>query len=202
VLAPYFVANQSHYKVSEKAKMKKAKKNSDCMVKTHVFAISGFSGSGKTTLLSKLVKKLSELGKSVSVIKNSKEDILAPVDTDTRHHQDAGANPVILLGPNTTTTRYRERKELFEILSSLETDYLLLEGFKETEIPRFWCISENEEVPDSLANETKAIVGWHSVKPEYEHTEIPYFTHSEIDQLLELIEHHAPSIHEIENMLS
>ena len=172
------------------------------MAKTRVFAISGYSGSGKTTLLSMLVEKLRAKGSSVAVIKNSKEDVLAPVGTDTRRHQDAGADPVILLGPKTTTTRYRKRKELVKIFSDFKTTYLLLEGFKEIAIPRFWCISDKEEMPDSFTNVTKAVVGWDSVKPDYKEVEIPYFTHSEIGQLLEIIELHAAPIDEIENMLS
>lgn len=172
------------------------------MAKTRVFAISGYSGSGKTTLLTMLVKELRDRGKSVGVIKNSKEDILAPVGTDTRHHQDAGANPVMLLGPNTTTARYRKRKELVEILSHFDTDYLLLEGFKELAIPRFWCISDSEKIPDSISSITKAIVGWDSFKPEGKNIEVPVHTQSEVGKLIRIIEHYALSIDEIKNMLS
>jgi molybdopterin-guanine dinucleotide biosynthesis protein B len=195
VLAPFFTADYSHYKVSEKAKKKKTKENSSCMAKTRVFAISGYSGSGKTTLLSKIIAVLYKKGKTVAVIKNSKEDILAPNGTDTRQHQDAGADPVILLGPKTSTFRYRERKNLLEILKNIETDFLLLEGFKKLAIPKFWCVSKNEEIHDSAtSNVIKAIVGWEAIRLGQIRTEVPFLIQSEVDKLISIIDDYAITI--------
>ena len=168
------------------------------MARTRVFAISGYSGSGKTTLISKLIAGFRKKGKSIAVIKSSREDILAPSGTDTRQHQDAGADPVIILGPRTTTTRYRERKELKEILNDVRTDFTLLEGFKKLAIPRFWCISKNEQIADSsLLYSIKAVVSWEAIRPDDMTTDVPYFTQSEVDKLVSIIETHASEVDDV-----
>ena len=168
------------------------------MASTRVFAISGYSGSGKTTLLSKLIAGFRQKGKSVAVIKSSREDILAPNGTDTRQHQDAGADPVIILGPRTTTMRYRERKELNEILNGVRTDFALLEGFKKLAIPRFWCISKSEQIVDSsVLDSIKAVVSWEAIRPDDITIKVPYFTQSEVDKLLSIIEAHASEVDDV-----
>jgi molybdopterin-guanine dinucleotide biosynthesis protein MobB len=198
VLAPSLVKELTHYKVLEEAKMNKTRMKGKCMKKTRIFAISGFSGSGKTTLLSKLVEGLRKDMNSVAVIKSSKDDVLAPSGTDTRYHQDAGADPVVLLGPNTTTIRYRARKDLIEIFSEMNTDYILLEGFKQYNIPRFWCIGNKEEIPHSSSENIKAIVKWNKSEEGVDSNQTPIIMIDEVETLLDIVKKEAILLNEFE----
>ena len=164
----------------------------------HVFAVSGFSGTGKTFLIGKLVQRLCEKGFSVGVVKRSEEDVLAPPDTDTRRHQDAGANPVILLGPSTTTIRHRHRMKLYDAIGECEIDFLLLEGFKSSNVPRFWCIGNREEMLLSAPENTKVIVKWNKSGKGEDSNQIPIVTSDEVETLLDIVEKDAILLSECE----
>jgi molybdopterin-guanine dinucleotide biosynthesis protein MobB len=161
------------------------------MSEPHIFAVSGFSGTGKTSLIETLVKHLLEKGLLVGVVKSSKEDVLAPPDTDTRRYQGAGGSPVILLGPKTTTIRYRQRMKLRKAIGENVVDFLLLEGFKSFDVPKFWCIGNKEEIPLVPPKNTKAIVRWKKGTIGEGINQLPVITSDEIELLLEIIEKEA-----------
>ena len=127
-----------------------------------VFCIAGYSNSGKTTLITKVVRALSERGYRVATVKNSKENILPPQGSDTFSHLEAGAITSVLLGPSSSTVRYRHRIDL-KALKEINADFLLIEGMKESRIPKIWCTQEM--ITEPIAPETVAIVGW---KKEFE----------------------------------
>ncbi|MFX0107010.1 MAG: molybdopterin-guanine dinucleotide biosynthesis protein B [Candidatus Hodarchaeota archaeon] len=124
-----------------------------------VFAISGFSMSGKTTLVERIVRELVKRGYTVSTIKSSKEDILAPSGTDTRKHLDAGASFTVLLGPQSTAIRSRRRLPIRKIVNSIDADFLIIEGMKNLDIPRFWCLGKEMQMPER-SDFVKAYVAW------------------------------------------
>ena len=104
-----------------------------------VFSIAGYSNSGKTTLITNVVRTLSERGYRVATVKNSKENILPPQGSDTFRHLEAGAVTSVLLGPSSSTVRYKHRINLKD-LKEINADFILIEGMKESDIPKIWCI--------------------------------------------------------------
>jgi molybdopterin-guanine dinucleotide biosynthesis protein B len=161
-----------------------------------VFAVSGYSGSGKTTLVEGLVKELTERGHSVITVKNTKEDVPDTQGSDTWRHREAGAITTILLGPKSTVTRHYSRRSISEALDGLECDYVLLEGLKELDLPRFWCTNEgvgDEPLPDG----TKALILWEEHSANQPVSKIPVFTLEAINQLADIVENESVDLSDI-----
>ena len=107
-----------------------------------VLSVVGYRKSGKTTLVERLVPVLSEYGR-VATVKSLHHDV--EVDTpgkDTHRHRDAGAETVVGITPSLTfsvTPDTREKEgRLQETLAALEADgfdFVVVEGFKEVELP-------------------------------------------------------------------
>ncbi len=162
-----------------------------------VFAVSGFSFSGKTFLLEQIIQSLTSEGYKVATIKGSIENIIAPEGTDTWRHGKAGANPTILSGPDTTTVRFNRRVSISEIANVLEVDFLLLEGFKQLEVPKFWCIGEESEPVEELPKTVKAVVIWEGTahKPQIEG--IPTISNADIETLVRIVKDESVGIESI-----
>ncbi|TFG08206.1 molybdopterin-guanine dinucleotide biosynthesis protein B [Candidatus Thorarchaeota archaeon] len=157
------------------------------MMSLRVFAVSGYSGTGKTSLIERLVQALKHRGYSVGVVKSSKEDVSPPEGTDTFRHLKATASPVILLGPSTTTIRYQRRLESIELLSAIEADFVLLEGFKSIALPRVLCIGDQRLDKSKIPEGTYAIIAWDKTELD-EQIHLPVLQSDETDRIVSLVE--------------
>ncbi|MCK5303069.1 MAG: molybdopterin-guanine dinucleotide biosynthesis protein B [Candidatus Thorarchaeota archaeon] len=153
-----------------------------------VFAISGLSGTGKTTLLERLVRELVRKGYSVATLKSTQEDVSEPEGTDTWKHQRAGAKTTVLLGPQSTTIRHSRRINLRDIFTDSDFDFLLVEGMKQSKIPKCWCLGRNKLELEQLPPETIAAVAWDRPAGT---AEIPIIQEGELSTLVDVIEKHA-----------
>lgn len=107
-------------------------------------AIIGKKGSGKTQLIEHLIPVLKSRGYRVGTIKHAVHDLrLEDVDhegKDTYRHQVAGAERVVLVGPNRLFfVRDLERElPISEIGRGFmcEMDIVLVEGFKSERLPK------------------------------------------------------------------
>ena len=162
-----------------------------------VFAVSGFSFSGKTFLLEQIIQSLSSEGFTVATIKGSAEDIIAPKGTDTWRHGMAGASPTVITGPNSSTVRFNRRVSITEVAKVLNVDYLLLEGFKKLEVPKFWCIGESSEPFESLPKTVKAIVIWEGSTLDQPVEGIPTISNAEIGTLVGIVKNESVGIESI-----
>ncbi len=88
----------------------------------------GYKGSGKTTLIGEVCKELKKKGYRVSVIKDMHEGPFLPEKDAERLSRFADL--VIGLGNERTLVIEKGRKDLISVISDLDTDILLLEGFK------------------------------------------------------------------------
>ncbi|MFW9953997.1 MAG: molybdopterin-guanine dinucleotide biosynthesis protein B [Candidatus Thorarchaeota archaeon] len=165
-----------------------------------VFAVSGFSFSGKTFLLEQIIQQLTSEGLSVVSIKNSMEDIKAPEGTDTWRHSEAGATPTVLLGPNTTTVWHNKRIKIRDLTQSLSADFLLLEGFKELEVPKFWCVGEKSQEVDVLPRDVKAIVIWEGTSLDTTKKDIPIISNANITRLVDIVKQSSIDINQIADL--
>jgi molybdopterin-guanine dinucleotide biosynthesis protein B len=159
-----------------------------------VFAVSGFSFSGKTFLLEQIIQSLTSEEFTVATIKSSAEDIRAPKGTDTWRHGRAGASPTVLIGPETSTVRFERGVGIGEVAKVLNVDYLLLEGFKQLEVPKFWCIGEESEPIDSLPKSVKAVVIWEGTSLDPPVEGIPTISNAEIETLVGIVKNESVSI--------
>jgi len=138
--------------------------NEGLFAREPVLAVCGWSGSGKTTVLETVIPLLVEQGLRVAVVKHDAHGI--DVDRegkDSARFYAAGAD-VHLHTPEEQMWRVRRRPEhslgrtIFSLLGT--HDLVLVEGHKETPLPKIWCLSEGEEaVPDGISG-VKATLPW------------------------------------------
>ncbi len=106
------------------------------------FGFAGYSGAGKTTLIEQLIPRFKARGLSVSLIKHTHHnfDVDHP-GKDSYRHRAAGAGEVLL----TCDTRWVLMHELHgqpepsledQIAVLSPCDLVLIEGFKQTAIPK------------------------------------------------------------------
>lgn len=131
-----------------------------------VLAVCGFSGSGKTTLLEAVIPQLVSRGLSVAVVKHDAHGVI--VDTpgkDSDRLFRAGAT-VAVRGPDQQFQR-RKNKSALSLEATLadlarDHDLVLVEGHKDTLLPKFWLEDAvTDSVPSGLTN-VVATLKWNS----------------------------------------
>jgi molybdopterin-guanine dinucleotide biosynthesis protein MobB len=121
-----------------------------------VLAVCGFSGSGKTTLLEAVIPRLVSRGLAVAVVKHDAHgfDVDRPGKDSDRFFR-AGAT-VTLRGPGQQFERRANASLSLEAtLARLAADHdlLLVEGHKDTALPKFWLASPGRsEAPEDVGN--------------------------------------------------
>ena len=116
-----------------------------------VLACCGFSGSGKTTLLESVIPRLRESGLAVAVIKHDAHGIQIDREgKDSDRLFRAGAN-ILLRGSNESAARWHREDgpSLDQALDHLgpSHDLILVEGHKQTDLPKLRVPGENEADP-------------------------------------------------------
>lgn len=162
-----------------------------------VFAVSGYSGSGKTTVVEAIVRALYVRGISVITVKSSKHDVKDEEGTDTWRYRMAGARNTIILGPRSSIVHYGERKSLKELVQGMEADYLIIEGMKSSDIPKFWCIGNLDIETKTQSRSVKAIVTLKALDGN-KHLEVPVISAEQVDRLVAIIEREAIDISELD----
>lgn len=124
-------------------------------MKPVIFAISGYKNSGKTTLTEKLVRRLTQMGYRVATIKHDGHDFDPDVPgTDSYRHRTAGAYGTAVFSRGHWMVVKEQPKEPEKpidehnlIAMFPEADIILLEGFKHSSWPQYFC-RYPEEIPD------------------------------------------------------
>lgn len=126
-------------------------------------AFTGPSNSGKTSIILKVSKILQEKGYKVTVIKHDPAN-KAQFDTkgkDSWEFFQTNAN-VVVLSPKRTTFFTHEAFSFEEIVSFVDTDFLLVEGLKTLPLPRIYIA--RKEVEPSYLRYISAIAALKEVK--------------------------------------
>jgi len=126
-----------------------------------IFAVYGSSKSGKTTTVVEILKELRLRGHSVSTIKdihvkNFQFDVAGK---DTWRHWKAGAEIVGLRAPAESILMIKRRVTLDELITHVNSDYLVLEGFRGATLPKILCAKDEEDIKDELQNTVFCISG-------------------------------------------
>jgi molybdopterin-guanine dinucleotide biosynthesis protein B len=151
-----------------------------------VFAVSGYSGTGKTSLVEHIIKALSEQGYVVVTAKTSKHDAKEIEGTDTWRHVQAGAKTAAILGPHSTIVRHTSGKSLQELFSGTKADFLVVEGMKQSGIPKVWCIGDTNVDRDKIPESTKAVIGWAQSDIAMD-IAMPFLKSDEIEKIVEIV---------------
>jgi len=162
-----------------------------------VFGVSGYSSTGKTTLIERLIDALIRRGHRVATVKSTKDDLPFADGTDTGRHWAAGAETTVLLGPATTVITERRRLRLHEALAHTEADIVIVEGMKEEDIPRFWCLGNDiGSAPEEEVRRKglKGFVLWGDVGRQRTKLKTPAFRSDDIEHLTDIVEREAVSL--------
>ncbi len=143
-------------------------------------------------MIERLIPVLHQRGHRVATVKSSREDVLPPANTDTHRHLIAGADMTVFLGPSTTTIDIPQRMTLKSALCAAEVDIVLIEGMKDSTVPKLWCLSREEDISSATAHpEVRALV----IDRDMSHLRIPEgiqtFSIEDVDRLADLIEQEA-----------
>ncbi len=138
--------------------------------KLPVLALCGFSGSGKTTLIEQVLPSLIQRGFKVAVLKHDAHGIhVDHTGKDSDRLFNAGAD-VLLQGPNEGLLRVHEPLSinLEHTLSELSQHYdlVLVEGHKDSPLPKIWLMAENESSPPPETRNIIATLERDSARPE------------------------------------
>ena len=133
---------------------------------TPVLTVCGFSGSGKTTLLEAAIPKLVARGLAVAVVKHDAHGFKVDKEgKDSDRLFRAGAT-VALRGPEEQFHRRAGAASLaLETTLALlgrDHDLLLVEGHKETPLPKLWIGADGEPSAPSYATDVRAFLPWNS----------------------------------------
>jgi molybdopterin-guanine dinucleotide biosynthesis protein MobB len=131
-----------------------------------VLAICGFSGSGKTTLLEAVIPRLVAKALSVAVVKHDAHGVTVDtVGKDSDRLFRAGAT-VALRGPDQQFQRRGNNASLSleATLADLARDHdlILVEGHKNTPLPKFWLEDASHTSIPSTTTSIIAILQWDS----------------------------------------
>ena len=106
--------------------------------------IVGYKNSGKTTLVIALARELIKRGHRVGTIKHASGGLDFP-GGDTAKHREV-VEQVGAISPVESVVFFRGARSLEEMLSHLNADFVLIEGFKEEKtFPKVVCLSGREE---------------------------------------------------------
>jgi len=134
------------------------------------FAICGWSGSGKTTLIEQIIPPLRKKGLKVVVVKHDSHGI--DVDhpgKDSDRFFKAGAD-VLLQGPEEELLRLQQTthqgsSRVLNVLAQ-QYDLVLVEGHKDTALPKVWLLGEDEQSPPAQATQVLAVLSQDADRPK------------------------------------
>jgi molybdopterin-guanine dinucleotide biosynthesis protein MobB len=129
-----------------------------------VIAVCGFKNSGKTTLLEGVIPLLCNQGLAVAVIKHDAHGVQVDHQgKDSDRLFRAGAD-VLLHGPNETLVRRHpssvaDLEEAVEMLSR-NHDVVLVEGHKQTPLPKIWVHGPDDSPPPPGVSDIGLELAW------------------------------------------
>lgn len=126
-----------------------------------VIGVAGYHHTGKTTVAVELIKELKRRGYSVSSIKDihSEKFSMEKEGSNSWKHWQASQNVVIARGLNETYQIWHEKLSLQQMLSKLDTEWVIVEGMKTAALPRIICAADEVQLAELVDDTVIAISG-------------------------------------------
>ncbi|MFH1928512.1 MAG: molybdopterin-guanine dinucleotide biosynthesis protein B [Chloroflexota bacterium] len=152
--------------------------------------IVGYKNSGKTTLSRALAQELVKRGHSVAAVKHSSES-MDFLSTDTSNLKEY-ADQVGFVSPEESGVFLKGERTLDEILTHLDADMIIIEGFKqELSYPKIACLSGREEDENLFNGLIICTVGPSDQMGEVGGQDVPYLNRNAIERIADLVEERA-----------
>ena len=164
-------------------------------MKKKIFGISGWSGSGKTDLICRLIEFFSKKNITVSTIKHTSHRFSVDKEgKDSFMHSKKGAYEVIIGGKNKWAMFHNGNKDetlsIDELVNKISknTDLILVEGFKDSKIPKLEVYNSNlgKKALNSKNKTYKAIV-YNKLNEQIEKVNKPKFEFNQTEKIARFI---------------
>jgi len=155
-----------------------------------VFSVIGISKSGKTTTIENIVKELIKRNYTVGTVKEIHfHDFKMDAEgTNTDRHKKAGSSLVTARGANETDVLFQEKLSINKILDFYSQDYVILEGVRDTSVPKIVTAHDIQGIEDRMDETTFAVSGIISAEIK-EYKGLPAINATcDIEKLVDLIE--------------
>ncbi len=157
-----------------------------------ILLIVGKKKVGKTTLIENLITGLKSKGHRIGSMKYTTQD--HEFDTpgkDSFRHAQAGAESTLILSPTkialfSRTLRSRKFEQLLDFAFA-DCDLVIGEGFKNSVFPKIEVFDSKKHSGLLCSTEDNLVAVVGDVDPS---SAVPYFLPSQIDSLIEFVEHH------------
>ena len=155
---------------------------------TAIIAIVGRSKTGKTTLVEKLIPELTARGHKIATVKNTFHRIEFDVPgSDTWRHIKAGSAATAICSADTIMLikKTKSKSTLEDVIKLFNDEYdlLIIEGFKESNLPKIEV--HRKEIGPPLMNLRNLLA---IATDEDITTEIPQFSLGNIKEMTQFIE--------------
>ncbi|MDA3886241.1 MAG: molybdopterin-guanine dinucleotide biosynthesis protein MobB [Candidatus Delongbacteria bacterium] len=154
-----------------------------------ILSVFGITKSGKTTSVENIIKELVKRRYQVDSVKEIHYDKFK-IDTEgtnTDRHNKAGANVVTARGISETDVLFKRKLSMEEIYKFYDSEYLILEGVRDSNVPKIICAHNTDEIDERLDDSVFAICGRISNEiSEYKGLPVINAT-TDIDKLVDLI---------------
>jgi len=159
-----------------------------------IFSVFGITGSGKTTTVEHIIRELVKRRYKTDAVKDIHFEAFR-IDNEgsnTDRHYKAGANIVTARGHYETDILFKRQLSMEEIYRFYDSDWLVCEGVRDSNIPKIICAHNTKEVDERLDGSVFAISGKLSNEmTEYKGLPVINAT-TEIERLVDLIEELVP----------
>jgi len=130
-----------------------------------VIGIVGYKGSGKTHLGINLARELRRRGYTVAIVKHMRGPLDFP-DKDTGLYREY-CDKLIAISDEGRTEFFQGKTDLEQVLNSLDTDFVIVEGFKEKKFfPKILCLGGEGEEKELSNGLEIALVGKSHLDPD------------------------------------
>jgi molybdopterin-guanine dinucleotide biosynthesis protein B len=118
-----------------------------------VIGIVGWKDAGKTAMVERLVKVLTGRGFTVGTVKHAHGRLsLQPDSADSMRHLEAGARTAVVVSDQLTVVATEEQVSFEKAITAYVAacDFIVVEGFKEIDIPKVAVVSDDDELLGSI----------------------------------------------------
>ncbi len=124
-----------------------------------VFNVMGYTKTGKTTTIEKVIQELRSRNYTVGSIKDIhfEEFAIDTPGTNTDRHKKAGSQLVTARGLCETDILFPRQLDLYEIVKFYHHDFLVIEGYSESNTPKILTASNMEDL-ESKIDETVFLI--------------------------------------------